>query len=905
MAKGSLKQASFTAGQISPLLLARNDLAKHQTGLKTARNVIPLPQGAFMKRPGSKWIWNTKIAADAARVFPFEYSTDQAYVVIAGDASFRFIKDYDLITSSPQSVTSITKANPAVVTYAAPDSYANGDRVLIAGGEMVELHSREFTVANVNVGANTFELSGVDSTNYTTYVSGGTVAEIYEIVSPYTDEQLAEVTIAASANVVYFFHPDVTPYKLTRTADASWSMVATSFDDGPWAPTNSDPSIQVRIEPASTYYPGKSVTIYANSDIFTANHVGSLFSMEEILFDQLAVSPWASTQGFSASVGAQASSNGHVYSLVDAGGGAAVTGTIAPSHTQGDAWDNPTAASAYKKFRYLHSRSGVFRITAYTSAKQVTADIVTYCPDGFNQPSKTITGAANDGSGNIRITSAAHGYANGDFVFIASVGGTTEANGYWEIEDVATNTFDLKGSTFANAYTAGGTSRRFATWLWRFGAFSAARGYPSCGTFYQDRLVLAGTDSQPDTAWTSVVSGYDSFADKFAGSVRDDMAVTFTLASPKVDRIRWMTPDSSGLLLGTAGAEWLVRPAATTKPFAPGNVDAKPNSWHGSKAVQAVQAGSATMFVQRSGKKIMEAIFDAGVDRYVSNDLTLIENTITKSGVVEATFVRAPDNIVWLCRTDGELIGLTYDREQQIAGFHSHALGGVSDSGGSAPMVESVCSIPSPDGTRDDLYMIVKRYISGATVRTVEYMDRSWDIDEGAIEDQYFVDGGATYDGSSTSTVTGLYFLRGETVQVLVDGAAHPDCVVSATGSITLARAGSVVQIGYGYDADGAMLPTDFGAQDGSAAGRVKKVSKLKIWVYRSATFDAGPDESKLDPIVMREAGDDLDTPTPLKSGIYDISWPDGHTMDEPVMVRQSKPMALAVMALIRDMSVS
>ena len=55
----------------------------------------------------------------------------------------------------------------------------------------------------------------------------------------------------------------------------------------------------------------------------------------------------------------------------------------------------------------------------------------------------------------------------------------------------------------------------------------------------------------------------------------------------------------------------------------------------------------------------------------------------------------------------------------------------------------------------------------------------------------------------------------------------------------------------------------------------------------------------------MRAADDPTDTPTPLKSYIYRLSWPDGYTIGEPVMVRQSKPMAMVVMALIRDLSVA
>lgn len=72
--------------------------------------------------------------------------------------------------------------------------------------------------------------------------------------------------------------------------------------------------------------------------------------------------------------------------------------------------------------------------------------------------SKAVTGAADNGSGLIRITTATHGFATGDGVTIASVGGTTEANGTWFITVITATTFDLIGSTFANAYTSGGTA---------------------------------------------------------------------------------------------------------------------------------------------------------------------------------------------------------------------------------------------------------------------------------------------------------------------------------------------------------------------------------------------------------------------------------------------------------------
>jgi hypothetical protein len=71
--------------------------------------------------------------------------------------------------------------------------------------------------------------------------------------------------------------------------------------------------------------------------------------------------------------------------------------------------------------------------------------------------SRAVSNAVNNGSGLIRLTvSSTTGWATGDIKTIASVGGTTEANGTWTITVINGTTIDLQGSTFANAYTSGG-----------------------------------------------------------------------------------------------------------------------------------------------------------------------------------------------------------------------------------------------------------------------------------------------------------------------------------------------------------------------------------------------------------------------------------------------------------------
>lgn len=71
--------------------------------------------------------------------------------------------------------------------------------------------------------------------------------------------------------------------------------------------------------------------------------------------------------------------------------------------------------------------------------------------------SVAISGAADNGAGLVRLTVASTtGWTTGDIKDVASVGGTTEANGTWTITVVDGTHIDLQGSTFANAYTSGG-----------------------------------------------------------------------------------------------------------------------------------------------------------------------------------------------------------------------------------------------------------------------------------------------------------------------------------------------------------------------------------------------------------------------------------------------------------------
>ena len=746
MAKVSPIQTAFNAGEFSPLMFGRVDIDKYKNALSYALNCIFLVQGAQVRRPGSKYGWPTK-ASGQARLVSFVYSTTQAYVIEFGDTYCRFFKDNSIITATAQNITAITKANPAVVTYSGADTYANGDKVAITGVVgMGQVNNREFTVANVNTGANTFELSGVDSTNYDTYTSGGSVAEIYEVASPYALADVPTLKFTQSADTLYITHPSYAPRKLTRSAHTSWTFTAITFLDGPYLSTN---STTTTLALSST---SGSVTVTASASLFASTDVGRLIR-----------------------------------------------------------WKDPA-----NNWTWL-------TITAYTDATHVTATI-----SGPNASA-----------------------------------GTATAN-------------------------------------WRLGVWSATTGYPACATFYQDRLFFAGATNYPQRLDGSNSGDYENFAPTAAaGTVTDSNAMAFTLNANDVNVIRWLAPTSKGLAVGTTGAEWFVKPADGSGALSPTNIQAAPSTTYGSANVRPIQSGDNTLFVNRSSRKVRELHYVFQNDKFEANDLTVLAEHVTKGGIQAMAYQQNPQSIVWGYRADGTLLGMTYEKDQNVTGWHRHKIAGAFGSGDA--VVESVAVIPTSDGSRDEVWFIVKRTINGSTVRHVEYLTKIWEDGDAQEDATEGIDGGLTYDSTATTTIGSLYFLEGQTVRVLADGAAHPNCTVT-NGKITLDRSSSTVQIGLGFNSDAAMLRIDAGAQDGTAQGKIQRIHRVTFRLFQSLGLKVGPDFDHLDEVVFRSTADDLGEAVPLFTGDVEKAWRGGYSKENLICWRWGQAFPGAMLAVMPQM---
>lgn len=243
-----------------------------------------------------------------------------------------------------------------------------------------------------------------------------------------------------------------------------------------------------------------------------------------------------------------------------------------------------------------------------------------------------------------------------------------------------------------------------ASCVYRIGAWGEGMGgaYPYKVAFWRDRLWWGGGQN----LYASVAGDYASHAVDTMGEILADNAINLTIAVGNVDKIRWMRPGNA-LIVGTAGSEIAVRENITTAALGPENVRFDLQSAEGSMELEPVLVEDAVLFARVGGRRIMELRFDIQAEAWVPRDMNALYPEVTKSGIIDIEYQKEPDDIIWCVLGNGTLIGLTYDREQNIYGWHQHPLGGIN------VKVEAVQVIPGPDGDVDDVWVVVSRTIVG------------------------------------------------------------------------------------------------------------------------------------------------------------------------------------------------
>lgn len=961
MPRQTVYQSNFTAGEWSPRLKSRTDLDRYLNSCAWLENMIMFPLGGVTRRSGTRYLGDSLSHAAAGRLIPFEFSSEQAHVLEFGDGALVFWRD-DVRTEAPTVAAAITNGDFAggitgwtdASTGGASIAWDSGNarmNLVGASGETAAArqavtttstgteHVVRFQVANgplsVRVGstaggeelmedracgegwhtiaftpsASPFYLEFRHETVFTRAVDSIAVVSgaAVQITTPYATADLDGLRWTQSADILYLLHPDHAPRRLERYGLRAWSLERVNWQDGPYLDENLS---DVTLTPSGT---SGSVTLTASQPLFDPGHLNSV---------------WRLTHEGTTESASITEEDNYTDDIK-------VSGSVADVRVVNVIVNGTFTATVTLQRSYDGGLSFV--------------DVETYTGD----TGKSFTDPTVGQDVYYRL-----GVKTGDFssgtveLQISTPTGTTD--GWCRVTAYSS-------ATVVVAEVGGAFGSSAATKKWREGAWSGLRGWPALAAFYEQRMIVARTTCQPQTLWGSRSGDIETFT---PGS-EDSDGLAFTIASGRVNTIRWIEP-ARELLLGTSGPEFSMT-GGTDRALTPTNVFVRPQTEIGSKDLSPVRAFNAILFAQRESRKIHSISYRYELDGYVSPNISLLADHLLLDGVADLEWSPQHDGLLWVRTATGELRSFTYLPEESVQGWARQNLGGIGVA------VESTCAVPSSAG-RTDLWLLVRRTIDGTTKRYIERMEPPF-AEDALAEDGFFVDCGLTYDGRLAATLTpgatsgtgvtftanpgvfsagdvgkmlisgagaatitgyssatsvtatietafastaaiaagdwalavesvsGATHLAGETVTICADGATHADKVVSAGGAIALDRFAGVVHVGFGYRSVVAPMPLNAGTAGGDAQGKLKRVSNVLARLHRCVGLFAGPTLDRLRSIAVRLPGDAMTAGSPLQTAIIQIT-PEGPVGRETTYyVGQTDPLPFTLLSVAWEVS--
>lgn len=933
MAKVRSILEAFNAGELGDELLTRVSFQKYQLALSTSLNMLPTVQGAVTKRPGTRYVAAQKNQNKSARIVPFEFNVEQAYVLELGEDSggtygyARFYRNQGQIVGGDVSVS---------ITNGTFDSGITGWTDQSTGGASIAHNATDDTMQLVGASGET------------------AVAEQSVSPSAATD---TEVHVIKFRTIGVPGDNDVVKLRIGTSSGATDIVNDAKFYVG---------------YHCYAFTPGDgNNTIYIQ---FRNENVKTVEIDDISIIDNAAVeidTPWVQT---SYDILRHAQSPNEMYMMCD-------------------------SLKPHKLVRNAHQSWSLIEVDFQDGPwldENTTSTTLTFTTGTAGTVGDTLTASAVTG------INGGDGFKSTDVGRLVRVKQTSGSKWAWAIITGYTSTtvvtVDVRGAN------AGPTTGSPATW--RLGAWSDTTGWPRAVTFFQQRMIVGRTSTEPNTVQFSTAADIETFspddgtASDGDGTTYDHSAFSYELGAQQANVILSLI-GADNLFVLTKGGEWAGFSEGPTLKY--NDCSLKRQSKHGAADIQPLDVPDSVMYVQRAGRKIRELAFDINrgqTGAYASPDLTLLAPHITKPGVGNWAWQEEPRGVAWVYRTDGILSSLTYERAQNVVGWGRHQLGGsfisatasiegatqaspvvvtstahgladgdaisiagvvgmtelngnryvvnnaladtfeLTDANGddvdggaytawssggtishhTAPVVEGLACIPGNDGAgqvvsseeRDEVWLTVKRTINGSTVRYVEFQEgffegprrneystkAQWQqAMKVAQVDAFYVDCGLTYSGSSTTSITGLDHLEGEEVGVWANGAKQEPKTVSS-GAVTLDIAATKAQIGLLYTCRGETVKLLGGGNTAAAVGVPKMANEITAVVLDSVNFSIGSDENDLKMINFREVGGGV---MPLYTGEKNLSLDTTYKTDLRIRFEMTEPAPLTVVALVPE----
>ncbi|TSA28581.1 hypothetical protein D4R71_00315 [bacterium] len=498
--------------------------------------------------------------------------------------------------------------------------------------------------------------------DFTAPIAAYTTGTIYEVVTPYAEDDLCDIQYTQSADVLYLTHPDYAPRQLERAGATNWSIPLYDYQNGPFQLANTDTADYLKISAVS----GDDKTLTATGWTFNALHVGALFRLRHYIEGQ--------------AVTAALDAKNEVTSGVTCGG----------------TWRLITHGTWTGTIRIEKSSTGAFggeetMLREFSSADDFNAN--TY-------GTKDMSDYALPFYVRIKMTARASGICNVNL----------SGDPYYH-EGIVKITAVAAGGATATADVIRTCGAITDTIDWSESSWSDYRGWPAIVEFHpEDRLVFGNTHTEPYTYWMTRTGSYLDFSR--SSPLQDDDGISSPLPGRKVNGINGLIPLSEMIAL-TLSNEVSIR--STAGPLTPTTAWNKIHGWEGSYGVKPVVVGNRAIYVQSTGTIVRDLGFDLSQESFVGADLTIFSNHLFLRHIItEIAYQQNPDRIVWAIRDDGKLLSMTYMREQEVVAWSWH------DTNDGTDLFESVCTIRGSG--YDEVWVAVNRNGTRYIERMVQRM---------------------------------------------------------------------------------------------------------------------------------------------------------------------------------------
>lgn len=742
-------------------------------------------------------------------------------------------------------------------------------------------------------------------------IDSGSPPDIYELVTTYTESDLALLKFTQSADVMTITHPDFNPRELSRTDHDVWTIADITFGPTAKAPTGG--------MVGST----ETVISYAIGNITQAN-------------------PGVITEGAD-----NIMSNGDSYHISGVVGMTEVNDRNFKCHKVNVTnyemvGVDSTSYTAYSSGGTLYRKAIVYKykvVAINDDTKEASLPLtITSSPLPF---------PLTDTTHNVISWDSASGSSKYDIF--------KEDNGFYGYIGTA------EGLSFVDDNILPDFSD---TPQEAQDPFSGADDKPGCVAYDEQRRIFGRTNNKRQTFFGTQTGNHSNMNVSFPA--KDDDSYEFTIAARQVNEIRHLLPVTD-LLAFTSGGVWKLS-GGGDQAITPSNILVKNQSNIGASDVPPVLAGDYVLFAEDGNNILNEIDYSFERDKYVAVDRTLLASHLFEDDQIkEMVFARKPESIVWCVMTSGKLLGMTYIPDQDVWGWHWHetdglfesicsiregtedavyvivkrTIGGVTkrfterlhtryftdvrdcffvDSGltldapltitgitEADPAVLTIAGHGKSNGDYLDLSDIAgmtelndKQFkIKNVTTNTLELTDTS-DVNIDSTLYTEYLSGG--YAREAVLSISGLGHLEGKEVSVLANGNVVSPNPTVTSGAITLTNRSSRVHVGLGYITDIETLDID--TIDGRMTAKKINVGEVKVNLLKSRGMWAGPDSDHLTEWKQRGiAGEDYGVATALFTGKATMGvtsmWRDGGG----TLIRQQYPLPLTVLAIVPKVS--